>query len=63
VRPGNHLSILLALIMALIGNAAFASMELLFIDEFDSATLENWEQVLGEWAIEDGKVCVIECPS
>jgi hypothetical protein len=49
--------------MALIGNAAFASMELLFIDEFDSATLENWEQVLGEWAIEDGKVCVIECPS
>ncbi|MBD3219370.1 MAG: hypothetical protein GF310_13945 [candidate division Zixibacteria bacterium] len=33
----------------------------LFYDNFSSGSMENWQLILGEWAIDDAKMCMLEC--
>ena len=60
----THLHAWLAagLILLLTGGNILAD-QVLFQDDFDSGSMENWVLMLGEWNIPDGKFCVEECPS
>jgi hypothetical protein len=33
----------------------------IFQDDFNSGSLENWQVVLGEWLIDDAKLCQLSC--
>jgi ABC-type transport system involved in cytochrome c biogenesis permease component len=33
----------------------------LFYDDFSSGSMENWQLILGEWEIDDAKMCMLEC--
>jgi hypothetical protein len=33
----------------------------LFYDDFTAGTMENWELILGEWVIDDAKMCQLSC--
>lgn len=45
-----------------ITSAAFAD-DVVFLDDFEGGTPENWILVLGEWQVVDGEFCAVECSS
>jgi hypothetical protein len=61
-RLNSKRTMIVALLLLLIAGNAHA-FDLLFFDDFDGDSLEQWKPVLGEWAISDGSLCALECPS
>jgi len=53
---------LLLLFIFISMNSAVAD-DIMFLDDFEGGTPENWQVVLGEWSVNDGAFCAVECSS
>jgi hypothetical protein len=56
----------IALLLTFFSNQSVAydyETDTLFYDDFSAGTTENWELVLGEWVIDDAKMCQLACSS
>lgn len=59
-RSRMYTLLILFIIVSL--NSAVAD-EIMFQDDFEEGTPENWQVILGEWAVDDGALCAVECSS
>jgi ABC-type transport system involved in cytochrome c biogenesis permease component len=57
-----HALLAAGLFLLFTGSGIFAD-QILFQDDFDNGSMENWELILGEFIVVDGKFCIEECPS
>lgn len=59
------LSIAAILLTFFSGQAVAADYErdTVFYDNFTAGSMENWELILGEWLIDDAKLCQLACSS
>jgi hypothetical protein len=53
---------LLMLFIIISMNSALAD-DIMFLDDFEGGTPENWNLILGEWSVDDGTFCAVECSS
>lgn len=60
MRSRMYALLMLFIIISL--NSAVAD-EIMFQDDFEGGTPENWQVVLGEWSVNDGAYCAVECSS
>ena len=59
------LSIAAVLLTFFSGKAAASDYErdTIFYDDFSAGSMENWDMLLGEWLIDDAKLCQLACSS
>ncbi len=60
----THLRMLLmAGLFLLVSSSTVFADKILFQEDFENDSLENWVPILGIWNVLDGKTCIEECPT